>query len=164
MICQVCAQMATIDTNSNTNASTNRIKKLILFGTGSIGVLPNRETIEESRNKIKTIGIEKTRENIGKTWFVDYSQKERQWQSHQGYQLCLEEGRKGVKQHFKLLLQVFQVLMHGILGMLNGQEHLHLIASQTMILWASKDRTYDYKQQEILHQGIKNSKLVMIDD
>ena len=46
----------------------DRVEKLICFGTGSIGVLPNRfETIEESRKKIKTIGIKKTRENIAKT-------------------------------------------------------------------------------------------------
>ena len=70
----------------------NRVEKLICFGTGSIGVLPNRfETIEESRSKIIKIGIEKTRENIAKTWFVDYL-------SGDGYQLCLEEGAKASTQ------------------------------------------------------------------
>ena len=65
-----------------------RVEKLVCFGTGSIGALPNRfETIEESRNKIKKIGIKKTRENIAKTWFVDYLLGD-------GYNLCLEEGAK----------------------------------------------------------------------
>ena len=69
-----------------------RVKKLICFGTGSIGVLPNRfETIEESRNKIKEKGIKETRENIAKTWFVDYLLGD-------GYQLCLDEGAKATTQ------------------------------------------------------------------
>ena len=50
-----------------------RINKLICFGTGSIGVLPNRfETIEESRASIKSLGLEQVRRKIAKTWFVDY--------------------------------------------------------------------------------------------
>lgn len=37
-----------------------RVNKLICFGTGSIGVLPNRfETINESRTKIKQFGLNK---------------------------------------------------------------------------------------------------------
>ena len=69
-----------------------RVEKLICFGTGSIGALPNRfETIEESRNKIKQLGIKKTRENIAKSWFIDYL-------SGDGYQLCLEEGAKASTQ------------------------------------------------------------------
>ena len=44
-----------------------RINKLICFGTGSIGVLPNRfETIEESRNNIKKFGLKNVRTKIAK--------------------------------------------------------------------------------------------------
>ena len=50
-----------------------RINKLICFGTGSIGVLPNRfETINESRTKINKFGLNKVRQEIAKTWFIDY--------------------------------------------------------------------------------------------
>ena len=53
--------------------SPERVERLICFGTGSIGVLPSRfETIEESREKIKKVGIKQARESIAKTWFVDY--------------------------------------------------------------------------------------------
>ena len=128
----------------------NRVEKLICFGTGSIGVLPNRfETIEESRHKIKTIGIKKTRENIAKTWFVDYLKGE-------GYQLCLEEGAKATTQAALASLDAWDSW--------DGRGQLSEISSPTLILWSNKDRSYDLNQQNILNQGIKNSRLEIIKD
>ena len=128
----------------------SRVEKLICFGTGSIGVLPNRfETIEESRHKIKTIGIKKTRENIAKTWFVDYLKGE-------GYQLCLEEGAKATTQAALASLDAWDSW--------DGRGQLSEISSPTLILWSNKDRSYDLNQQNILNQGIKNSRLEIIKD
>ena len=128
----------------------SRVEKLICFGTGSIGVLPNRfETIEESRHKIKTIGIKETRENIAKTWFVDYLKGE-------GYQLCLEEGAKASTQAALASLDAWDCW--------DGREQLSQIVSPTLILWSNQDRSYDINQQNILNQGIKNSRLEIIKD
>ena len=128
----------------------SRVEKLICFGTGSIGVLPNRfETIEESRHKIKTIGIKETRENIAKTWFVDYLKGE-------GYQLCLEEGAKATTQAALASLDAWDSW--------DGRGQLSEISSPTLILWSNKDRSYDLNQQNILNQGIKNSRLKIIKD
>ena len=128
----------------------SRVEKLICFGTGSIGVLPNRfETIEESRHKIKTIGIKETRENIAKTWFVDYLKGE-------GYQLCLEEGAKATTQAALASLDAWDCW--------DGREQLSQIVSPTLILWSNQDRSYDINQQNILNQGIKNSRLEIIKD
>ena len=128
----------------------SRVEKLICFGTGSIGVLPNRfETIEESRHKIKTIGIKETRENIAKTWFVDYLIGE-------GYQLCLEEGAKATTQAALASLDAWDSW--------DGRGQLSEISSPTLILWSNKDRSYDLNQQNILNQGIKNSRLEIIKD
>ena len=128
----------------------SRVEKLICFGTGSIGVLPNRfETIEESRHKIKTIGIKETRENIAKTWFVDYLKGE-------GYQLCLEEGAKATTQAALASLDAWDSW--------DGRRQLSKISSPTLILWSNKDRSYDLNQQNILNQGIKNSRLEIIKD
>ena len=128
----------------------SRVEKLICFGTGSIGVLPNRfETIEESRHKIKTIGIKETRENIAKTWFVDYLKGE-------GYQLCLEEGAKATTQAALASLDAWDSW--------DGRGQLSEISSPTLILWSNKDRSYDLNQQNILNQGIKNSRLEIIKD
>ena len=128
----------------------SRVEKLICFGTGSIGVLPNRfETNEESRQKIKTIGIKETRENIAKTWFVDYLKGE-------GYQLCLEEGAKATTQAALASLDAWDSW--------DGRRQLSEISSPTLILWSNKDRSYDINQQNILNQGIKNSRLEIIKD
>ena len=126
----------------------NRINKLICFGTGSIGVLPNRfETIEVSRNKIKQLGLNETRKNIAKTWFVDYS-------IGQGYRLCLDQGAKATTQAALASLDAWDNW--------DGRGQLSLIEAQTLILWAKNDRSYDFNQQEILNNGIRNSKLKII--
>jgi pimeloyl-ACP methyl ester carboxylesterase len=127
----------------------SRVEKLICFGTGSIGVLPNRfETIEESRKKIKEIGIKATRESIAKTWFVDYLQGD-------GYQLCLEEGAKASTRAALASLDAWDSW--------DGREQLNLIKSPTLILWANNDRSYDLNQQEILNNGITESKFKVVD-
>ena len=126
----------------------NRINKLICFGTGSIGVLPNRfETIEVSRNKIKQLGLNETRKNIAKTWFVDYS-------IGKGYKLCLDQGAKATTQAALASLDAWDNW--------DGRGQLSLIEAQTLILWAKNDRSYDFNQQEILNNGIRNSKLKII--
>ena len=128
----------------------DRVEKLICLGTGSIGVLPNRfETIEESRTKIKTIGIKKTRENIAKTWFMDHLKGE-------GYKLCLQEGAKASTQAALASLDAWDRW--------DGRGQLSKISSPTLILWSNKDRSYDLNQQDILNQGIKNSRLEIIKD
>ena len=49
-----------------------KIVKLICYGTGSIGDIPDRfESIDESKEKLKNIGLEKTAHRIAKTWFVE---------------------------------------------------------------------------------------------
>jgi pimeloyl-ACP methyl ester carboxylesterase len=126
-----------------------RVNKLICFGTGSIGVLPSRfETIDESRAKIKKFGIDKARKDIAKTWFVDHS-------IGGGYKLCLDEGSKATTQAALASLDAWESW--------DGRTQLSQILSPTLILWANKDRSYDWNQQEILNQGIANSKVEIID-
>ena len=51
---------------------SEKITKLICYGTGPIGDIPGRfETLDESRKKLKNIGLEKTARRIAKTWFVE---------------------------------------------------------------------------------------------
>ena len=129
--------------------SPERINKLICFGTGSIGVLPNRfETITESRRKIKEIGLSETRINIAKTWFVDH-------QVGDGYKLCLDEGAKATTQAALASLDAWECW--------DGRGQLNQITSPTLILWSNKDQSYDWNQQEVLNNGIANSKVEIVD-
>ena len=129
--------------------SPERINKLICFGTGSIGVLPNRfETIAESRRKIKEIGLSETRINIAKTWFVDHL-------AGDGYKLCLDEGAKATTQAALASLDAWDCW--------DGRGQLNQITSPTLILWSNKDQSYDWNQQEVLNNGIANSKVEIVD-
>jgi pimeloyl-ACP methyl ester carboxylesterase len=125
-----------------------RVNKLICFGTGSIGVLPSRfETIDESRTKIKQFGLNKTRKDIAKTWFIDHSIGD-------GYKLCLDEGAKSTTQAALASLDAWD---HW-----DGRGQLNKITSPTLILWSNKDRSYDWNQQEILRNGIADSRIKII--
>ena len=129
--------------------SPERVNKLICFGTGSIGVLPNRfETIAESRRKIKEIGLSETRINIAKTWFVDHL-------AGDGYKLCLDEGAKATTQAALASLDAWECW--------DGRGQLNQITSPTLILWSNKDQSYDWNQQEVLNKGIANSKVEVVD-
>ena len=75
--------------------------------------------------------------------------------SGDGYQLCLEEGAKASTQAALASLDAWDCW--------DGREQLKDISSPTLILWSNKDRSYDKNQQEILSQGIVNSKLEIID-
>ena len=130
--------------------SPERVNKLICFGTGSIGVLPNRfETIAESRRKIKEIGLSETRINIAKTWFVDHL-------AGDGYKLCLDEGAKATTQAALASLDAWDCW--------DGRGQLNKITSPTLILWSNKDRSYDWNQQEILRNGIADSRIKIINN
>ncbi len=129
--------------------SPERVERLICFGTGSIGVLPSRfETIEESREKIKKVGINQARESIAKTWFVDHLLGD-------GYQLCLDEGAKATTQAALASLDAWDSW--------DGRGQLEKIQSPTLILWSDKDRSYDWNQQEILKKGISDSTVEIIE-
>ena len=127
-----------------------RINKLICFGTGSIGVLPNRfETIEQSRSNIKKYGLKKVRTEIAKTWFIDYLIGE-------GYRLCLQEGKKTSTQAALASLDAWECW--------DGKDQLKNIICPTLIIWSNKDLSYDWNQQEILKKGIINSRIEIIEN
>ncbi len=127
-----------------------RVNKLICFGTGSIGVLPNRfETINESRTKIKQFGLNKVRKEIAKTWFINYL-------AGDGYKLCLSEGAKATTQAALASLDAWDSW--------DGRGQLNQIKSPTLILWSDKDRSYDWSQQEILINGIADSRIKVIEN
>jgi len=127
-----------------------KVEKLICCGTGPIGTLPSRfESINETRKKILKFGIRSLREEIAKTWFVDY-------ENSNGYSICLEEGKKATKQAALASLNAWEKW--------DGREQLSKIRCPTLIIWSDKDKSYDWAQQKALKQGIKHSEIVVIKD
>lgn len=127
----------------------DRINKLICFGTGPMGVLPNRfETIAESRRKIVDSGLVPTREHIAKTWFVDYRMGD-------GYALCMAEAEKSTEQAALASLSAWEQW--------DGRDQLSEITAPALVIWARGDRSYDWRQQQLLLDGMKNSRIEIIE-
>tara|TARA_B100000749_G_scaffold230524_1_gene187064 strand:- start:11 stop:766 length:756 start_codon:yes stop_codon:yes gene_type:complete len=125
----------------------DKISKLICYSTGPIGEMPDRfETMDESRNNLKKIGLESTARNIAKTWFI-LSEKAKY------FDLCIQAGKEtSVEAADNALIAMKKY---------NGTNNLKFIKNETLIIWGDKDKSYNYKQIQTLKENISNSSLVI---
>jgi pimeloyl-ACP methyl ester carboxylesterase len=126
---------------------SNKISKLICYSTGPMGQMPDRfETIDESRNNLKKIGLESTARNIAKTWFI-LGEKAKY------FDLCIQAGKEtSVKAADNALIAMKKY---------SGTNNLKLIKNETLIIWGDGDKSYNYKQIQTLKGNISNSSLVI---
>ena len=125
----------------------DKISKLIFYSTGPIGEMPDRfETMDESRDNIKKIGLESTARNIAKTWFI-LSEKAKY------FDLCIQVGKE----------TTVDAVDNALIAMkeYNGTNNLKFIKNETLIIWGEKDKSYNYKQIQTLKENISNSSLVI---
>lgn len=126
----------------------DRVRKLILYGTGPRGVLPGRfEPIETSIDRAKEDGPEATARRIAATWFL----KREGAEEYAGCAAIAEKSR-------------LSAIVAGLEAMRSwaGVDHLQSIEAETLILWGEKDRTYDWSQIETLWRTIRNSQLAIL--
>ena len=131
-----------------THKAKTRVQKLILYGTGPLGVLPNRfEPIETSRTRLKSDGVAATAKRISATWFCDGT-------NHPGHAACAQIGAMASE----------EAAMAGLNAMesWDGRERLASIASPTQLIWGEHDRSYGFTEQEQLWQTIPNCSLAII--
>ena len=122
-----------------------RIARLVLYGTGPVGVMPGRfETIDESRRRLGEDGVEATGRRIAANWFVDGAAAE-------GYPACAE----------LTALATPQAALAGLAAMehWSGLELLAKIAAPTLVLWGDRDRSYQWPQPERLWREIAGASL-----
>ena len=125
----------------------DKILKLICYSTGPIGEMPDRfETMDESRDNLKKIGLESTARNIAKTWFI-LSEKAKY------FDLCIQAGKE----------TSVDAVDNALIAMkeYNGTNNLKFIKNETLIIWGEKDKSYNYKQIQTLKENISNSSLVI---
>ena len=125
----------------------DKISKLICYSTGPIGEMPDRfETMDESRNNLKKIGLESTARNIAKTWFI-LGEKAKY------FDLCIQAGKE----------TSVEAVDNALIAMkkYNGTNNLKLIKNETLIIWGDGDKSYNYKQIQTLKGNISNSSLVI---
>jgi len=125
-----------------------RIEKLVLYGTGPVGLMPGRfETIEESRRGLWEQGVEATGRRIAATWFMH-------GEAGQGYELCAELAVRAT----------LQAALAGLAAMeaWSGEKALAKIKSPTLVLWGDGDRACQWPQPEKLWREIADAQLAVI--
>jgi len=126
-----------------------KILKLICYGTGPWGNMPGRfETIDQSREKIKSNGLKKTAYRIAKTWFIEEDKSN-------FFYLCEEAGKQ----------TSIEAADNGLIAMKNwnGVNNLKNIRNKTLIIWGDQDKAYNYKQVETLNSNIPDSELKIVE-
>ena len=126
----------------------DRVRRLVLYGTGATGVLPGRfESIETSLNRARTEGAQHTARRIAATWFL-----KREFAPE--YPSCA-----AIAEQARLT-----AIIAGLEAMRSwsGLDHLVDIAVPTLVLWGDGDRTYEWSQIETLWRAIPNGNLAVV--
>ena len=128
----------------------DQIIKLICYGTGPRGNIPGRfESIDNTREKLKSNGLAATANRIAKTWFVETDKAKY-------FYLCTNASNE----------TSLEAADNGLIAMKNwsGLNNLKNIKNKTLIIWGDQDRAYNYNQVETLKEKITNSELKIIKD
>ncbi|MFK7755177.1 MAG: alpha/beta fold hydrolase [Sedimentitalea sp.] len=122
-----------------------RIDRLICYGTGPRGVMPDRfETLDMSRQRLRTEGVRATARRIAATWFA-------QGEAAEGFDLCA-----GLGEHVSEASA-----LAGLAAMegWDGRDGLAGIIQPTLVLWGDLDKSYGWAQPEALWRGISGASL-----
>lgn len=128
--------------------ASDRIDRLVCYGTGPRGVMPDRfETIETSRTRTRDDGPTATARRIAATWFDDGEQAA-------GFGTCV-----ALSENVSLT-----TALSGLAAMetWDGREVLEKITNPTLVIWGDRDRSYGWAQPEALWRGIKGSSLAVL--
>ena len=126
----------------------DRIDRLVLYGTGPLGAMPNRfETLDQSRQRLLADGVEKTIRRIGATWLLD-------GEKDSGMPILVRVGDCASRE---AALKAFDAMEAW-----DGRPQLEKLSMPTLILWGDTDRSYRWPQIEMLWQKISNATLAII--
>lgn len=127
---------------------SERVDRLVLYATGSIGVLPGRfETIEDSKRRAAEDGPAATTRRIAATWFLD-------WEVADGYEHCAKIAAQTKLAAINAGLEAMQSW--------SGEQNLSRIQQETLVLWGDRDRTYPWSQTQMLWETIPNTSLAVV--
>lgn len=125
-----------------------RVEKLILYGTGPLGLMPDRfEPIKLSRERLDNDGVEATIARIGATWF-------RNGDKAAGFPVVVEIGARA--NHAAALAAL------DAMADWDGRPALPKLDMPTLVVWGHDDRSYRWPQVESLWRGLPNATLSVI--
>lgn len=128
--------------------ASDKIEKLIIYGSAASGNLPGRfETFETSKQRISTDGVEASARRISATWFLQYEQAEE-------FRNCADLAEQSS----------MQALLAGLDAMATWSrvDNLKSITCPTLIIWGEADRTYHWPQIQELWSTIPNASIAII--
>lgn len=128
----------------------DRVDRLVLYGTGATGVLPGRfETIDTSKDRARVDGSKTTARRIAATWFLKR-------EDAPAFEACAAIAE----------LSSVGAILAGLNAMngWSGSDYLPRIETKTLVIWGDRDRTYPWRQTEVLWQSIKGACLAVIPD
>jgi pimeloyl-ACP methyl ester carboxylesterase len=126
----------------------DRIDRLVLYSTGSVGVLPGRfESIETSKARAKADGPAATARRISATWFLDRD-------TAPAYPACAAIAEQAGADAIAAGLDAMQSW--------SGVDFLPHIKPDTLVIWGDGDRTYPWSQIERLWQTIPAARLAVV--
>ena len=124
------------------------VDRLVLYATGSIGVVPGRfETMEESKARAVADGAQATARRISATWFLDC-------ENSPAYPSCAALAERASLEAILAGLDAMQAW--------SGQDVLNSIVQKTLILWGDGDRTYTWDQISLLWSEIPDAGLAVL--
>lgn len=125
-----------------------RVKKLVLYGTGPVGIMPGRfESIDESKQRLINEGVEINARRISAKWFA-------QGTDSCTYQACADIAAQASS----------QAALAGLTAMedWSGTASLAGIASPTLVLWGDRDQSYQWALPEKLWREIPDASLSVV--
>ena len=131
-----------------THLAPERVADLILYATGSKGVMPGRfETIGDSMQRARSDGAQATARRIAATWFLD-------GENHPEFEGCAAVAEKSS----------LGAILAGLdaLKAWSGESRLSAINQETLIMWGDQDRSYAWPQIEIMWRRIPSCSLSVL--
>lgn len=126
----------------------DRIHCLILYGTGPLGVMPNRfETLDQSRERLQADGVQKSVRRIGATWLV-------KGESDPNFATLARIGDFASRE---AAMKAFDAMENW-----DGRPQLESLGMPTLILWGDTDRSYRWPQVETLWKTLPNASLAVV--
>lgn len=125
-----------------------RVRRLILYSTGAVGVLPGRfESIETSKQRARSDGAKATARRIAATWFAAGA-------DDPAYPACARIAETASDAAIQAGLDAMQGW--------SSTGGLGAIGAETLVLWGDGDRTYPWAQTERLWSGITGARLAVV--
>ena len=125
-----------------------RVERLILYGTGALGCMPDRfEPIEASLDRLARDGVAGTARRIAATWLLH-------GERHPAFETLSSIGAQADPEAARLALNA--------MALWDGREALPRLAMPSLIVWGEKDRSYRWPQIEKLWTTLPAASLAVI--